>query len=121
MTLAEVVTLKRELSAELLGCLKAVPDQSLAAAKFARLVADPPVDAGSELTSTVAVINMFNGVFALMAQYHNPSITLQLSANKTERQAGSSSQLVGPRLRPDELFVWQMCTMMLCEDKVSSW
>ena len=116
----EVESLQAELSTGLLSCLKAVHGHNRAAARLASLVQEPPEDLGSELTSSVAVINMFTSVFNLMTRYHTPSIMVKPSAVQSESQADISSQLVGAKLRPDELFVWHMCTMMLCEDQVSS-
>lgn len=117
---AEVASLQAVLPAELLGCLQAVPGYSRAAATLAILVQVPPKDLGSELTSSFAVIGLFATVFELVNQYHTPNINLQTSASKSETHVGSSSELVGAKLRPNELFVSHMCTMMLCEDKASA-
>lgn len=114
-----VEDLRSKLPAEFLSCLKAVHGYNQAIAKLANLVQSTPVNLGSEQTSTVAVISLCTTVFDLMAIYHKPKINILPRANKSEAQAGSSSQLIGAKLRPDELFIWQKCTLMVCEDKVS--
>jgi hypothetical protein len=114
-----VVALVASLPTSLHACLKAVDGYHKVAADFASMVEDTPTDLGSELTATLAVVSLCTRVFTLLDKFHPANIGIITRANKSETQAGSSSQLVGAKLRPDELFIWEMCTLMLCEDKVS--
>jgi hypothetical protein len=114
--------LASKLDVNQLSVLSAVDDFHAAAAKFAALICEPPLDAGSELRTTCAVFSMMGGVFATLNTHSTTHLPFHIRLNKTERAAGSFSSAVSAagaacRLRPDTLVIVNQATLLIGEDK----
>lgn len=86
-----------------------------AAERFYSLINEPPHNAGGESPAMLAMQHLFRVTLNTLGSFSG--FLPQVLLNITERGAGSVSEVIEDRLRPDMIIVYDSCTLMIGEDK----